>query len=257
MAAVKDERLKLNNITLIAVTSIKVYETIKALEYSMRGITFAEVVLVTHKKPLLMPKSITYKHCERIDDIDKFNYLCAYELGRYVDTDYCILIHYDGFIVNPKSWEDEFLKYDYIGSPWPLPDKEHFCYYDAQGNICRVGNSVSLRSKRLMDMPSKLGLEWKKAPDGTYNEDIFLCCMNKCALEEEGLIFAPLEVAARFGREHTLPESSGKDTFVFHKWWGENETMPRFEDPLYRIYRFLTDITRPLRNILGIHLRKD
>ena len=27
----------------------------------------------------------------------------------------------DGFIVHPEMWRDEFLKYDYIGAPWPLP----------------------------------------------------------------------------------------------------------------------------------------
>lgn len=32
-----DKKLKLSNVTLAAMTSVKIYETIKALEYSMRG----------------------------------------------------------------------------------------------------------------------------------------------------------------------------------------------------------------------------
>ncbi len=238
---------------MIAVSSVMIYETVKALSYSMRGIDFGEVVLVTHKKPFRLPKGITYKHCDRIDDIDKFNHLIAYDLGNYVDTDYCILVHYDGFIVHPEKWKDEFLQYDYIGSPWPMPDEEHFCYYDEEGRISRVGNSVSLRSKRLLEYPAKAGFKWKPAPDGMYNEDIFLCCMNKCALENAGMRFAPVEVAAQFGREHTIPETTGVTPFLFHKWWDENGDFPRFEDPKRKIYEFLADISRPVRNILGIH----
>lgn len=40
-------KLKLPQVTLAAMTSVKVYETIKALEYSMQGIAFGEVVLLS------------------------------------------------------------------------------------------------------------------------------------------------------------------------------------------------------------------
>lgn len=45
----------------------------------------------------------------------------VYELGDYIETDFVMLVHYDGFIVHPELWRDEFLDYDYIGAPWPLP----------------------------------------------------------------------------------------------------------------------------------------
>lgn len=241
-----EKSLKLLNVTLIAVTSVKIYETIKALTYSMRDIEFGEVVLVTHRKPLGLPKGITYKHTEKITDIDKFNYLMAYELGSYVNTDYIILVHYDGFIVHPEMWRNEFLQYDYIGSPWPLPTAEHSTYYDEDGNVCRVGNSVSLRSKRLLEYPKKAGLEWKPAADGFYNEDIFLCCMNKVRIEKAGMKFAPIGVARLFGREHTIPETEGVTPFLFHKWWGENKDFPRFENPFTKIWLTMKAIRRKL-----------
>ena len=64
-------KLQLPQVTLIAVTSVKIYETIRALTYSMQGIDFGEVVLVTHKKPFGLPKGITYKHTDRLTDIDR------------------------------------------------------------------------------------------------------------------------------------------------------------------------------------------
>ena len=241
-------KLKLPNVTLAAMTSVKIYETIKALEYSMQGIEFGEVVLITHRKPLSLPKSITYKHTSKLTDIDSFNYKMVYELGDYIDTDYVLLIHYDGFVVHPEKWREEFLNYDYIGSPWPVPKPgTKHCYHDIYGNLCRVGNSVSLRSKRLLEFPRKAELKWEMDEDGFYNEDIFLCCMNKHKIEEAGMRIAPVEVASYFGHEHPVPEVQEVDApFVFHKWWGRNEQYPRFENPWTRRGLRFKDRVRPL-----------
>jgi hypothetical protein len=84
-----------------------------------------------------------------------------------------LLIHDNGFVVNPDSWKDEFLNYDYIGAPWPLPN-DNFSYRDINGNLIRQGNSVSLRSKKLLDVPNKLNLEWKPF-HGYTNEDGYIC----------------------------------------------------------------------------------
>lgn len=48
----KIEKLQLPQVTLVAMTSVNVKATIQAMEYSMRGIDFGDVVLITHKKPL-------------------------------------------------------------------------------------------------------------------------------------------------------------------------------------------------------------
>lgn len=243
-----NEKLKLPNVTLAAMTSVKIYETIKALQYSMQGIEFGEVVLITHRKPLSLPKGITYKHTSKLTDIDCFNYKMAYELADYIDTDYVLLVHYDGFVVHPEKWRDEFLAYDYIGSPWPIPapGTKH-CYHDIYGNLCRVGNSVSLRSKRFLTFPRKANLKWEKDEDGFYNEDIFLCCMNKHKFEEAGMKYAPVEVAKYFGHEHPVPEVMDVDApFVFHKWWGRNEQYPKFENPWTRRWLKVKSLIRPL-----------
>lgn len=242
------QKLKLPGVTLAAMTSVKIYETIKALTYSMQGIEFGEVVLITHRKPLFLPKGITYRYTDKLTDIDCFNYKIAYELGDYIHTDYVLLVHYDGFVVHPEKWKDEFLAYDYIGSPWPIPEsgKKH-CYHDIYGSLCRVGNSVSLRSKRFLDFPRQANLVWEKDEDGFYNEDVFLCCMNKHRFEEAGMRFAPVELAVQFGHEHPVPEAKSVDApFVFHKWLGKNADYPRFENPLTKAWRRIKAVIRPL-----------
>lgn len=243
----KNGRLQLPNVTLAAMTSVKIWETIKALQYSMQGVDYGEVVLITHHRPLFLPKQITYKHTSRLTDIDCFNYKMVYELGDYIQTDFALIVHYDGFVVHPESWRDEFLDYDYIGSPWPLPKPGRIhSYHDIYGNLCRVGNSVSIRSKRLLDFPRKANLKWEKDEEGFYNEDIFICCMNKHRLEEAGMSIAPVEVAKYFGHEHPIPEVQGIIPFAFHKWWGANAQYPVFVNPLTRIWKRIKDRIRPL-----------
>ncbi|MBR1643265.1 MAG: hypothetical protein IJ683_13160 [Butyrivibrio sp.] len=215
-------------------TSVNVYETVQAMKYSMRDIDFGDAVLVTDKKPWYLPKGIRYSHTSKLDSIDKFNYKMVYELKDHIRTDFCLVVHADGFVIHPEKWRDEFLEYDYIGSPWPLP-KNDYAYRDSKGQICRVGNSVSLRSKRLLEYPAAHDLKWEKVFDGFYNEDIFLCCYHKNAMEAEGMRWAEFDTALQFGREHPLPENKGIEPFVFHKWWGENSGYPRFYSPKKRI----------------------
>ncbi|MCR5675163.1 MAG: hypothetical protein K6G16_05565 [Lachnospiraceae bacterium] len=222
-------------------TSVDLYETVRALAYSMRGITFGDVMLISDRKPWYLPRRIRFAQIEPLDDIDKFNYNIAFRLKDYIKTDFVLLVHADGFVVHPSCWDERFLDYDYIGSPWPLPENDH-AYRDADGNICRVGNSVSLRSRRLLEYPAAHDLPWERDADGFYNEDIFLCCTHKREMEAAGLNWAPFELALAFGREKPLPENAGRETFVFHKWWGENETQPRFRAP----YKRIKDGIRPL-----------
>ena len=234
-------KLKLPTVTLAAMTSVNIYETVRAMAYSMRDIEFGDAVFISHKRPFYLPRGVRFGKIDRLNDIDAFNHACVYKLQDYVKTDYMLLVHADGFVVHPECWEDEFLKYDYIGSPWPVGENDA-AYTDASGRLCRVGNSVSVRSKRLLEYPSKHDLPWERDREGFYNEDTFLCVRHRAEMESEGLKWAPFETALRFGREKPLPENEGLDTFIFHKWWGENEKYPQFRSP----YKRFKDCVRPL-----------
>ncbi len=151
---------------------------------------------------------------DTIKNIDDWNYKMIYELHYYVQTDFAMVIHADGYVIRPDLWNPEWLSFDYIGAPWPLPTDD-YSYKTPKGELVRVGNSVSLRSKRIMELPSKLGLPWRSYY-GNTNEDGFLTCHNRDILREHGCTFAPLDVAVNFSKEHTIPENQGIDTFAFH-----------------------------------------
>lgn len=217
--------LDLRNITLVALTSVRIEETIKALLYSSKEITFGKVKLLSDIKPKDLPNKIIFEETEKSSNIDEWNYNIIYNLPKHIDTEYIILIHDNGFIVNPSSWKKEFLDYDYIGAPWPLP-KDNFSYRDVYGNLIRVGNSVSLRSKKLLDVANKLNLEWKDF-HGYTNEDGFICVNYRHKYIEEGCKFAELDIAKYFSHEHHLMEFENIEPFAFHNYIGKNIKYPK------------------------------
>ena len=96
--------------------------------------------------------------------------------------------------------------------PRPLP-QDGYSYRDEYGELVRVGNSVSLRSKKLMDAVAQY--EWREYY-GNTNEDGFICCHHRQQLQSLGFRFAPLEIAVNFSKEHEIPENKDLSTFAFH-----------------------------------------
>ena len=220
--------LKLENVTLILMTSVKLEKSIKALMYSCRGIEWGAVKLVSHEKPGNLPKEITHEFCPKMSNIDEWNYAAIYELPKHVNTEFAMLIHDDGFVVNPESWRPEFLEYDYIGAPWPLPaPNDKVSYRDIDGELIRVGNSVSLRSKKLLDLPIEIDLEWKSF-HGFYNEDGFIAVNYRHVYKKHGMKFAHMDVAKHFSHENMIPEINGIKPFAFHKHFGTNNIYPNY-----------------------------
>lgn len=191
-------KLQLPNVTLIALTSRDFEGHKKAIDKSCEGIEFGA-------------RKIIYDL--DIKNIDDWSRKVVYDLPKYVDTSHALLIHSDGFIQNPEVWRDEWLHYDFAGSPWPLP-KDDFSYRSESGKIQRVGNSVSLRSKRLMELAATR--PWRSYY-GNWNEDGFISCHNREWLESMGCNFMPFKEAVHFGKEIELPEHAGVKSFVFHE----------------------------------------
>lgn len=105
-------------------------------------------------------------------------------IGDYVDTEFMLFIHYDGFILNPNAWTDEFYAYDYIGAKWPCGG---------------VGNGgFTLRSKKLLDTIKNIP-GFNNTSD---NEDYHICVKNKILLEGQGIKFAHPHIADQFSVEN-------------------------------------------------------
>lgn len=214
--------LQLPNITLICVATRDHNDALWALINSqvtkdLQEIKYGAVKFLTNiyaecQVGEEMGLGIERFHIESFDAIDDWNKFIFYDLHKYIDTDYCLLIHPDGYIINPDSWDNRFLDYDYCGAPWPSG-----LHYDPYGNEVRVGNSVSIRSKRLLELPSKLNLPWTEW-NGSFNEDTQITCHYRPYFIGAGMSFAPIEIAALFAHEIPIPEIQGITPFAFHEY---------------------------------------
>lgn len=194
---ISSPKLQLPEVTLIALTNKDFEGHKEAVRKSCEKIEFGAVKIIWD---------------EKCNSIDEWNRKIIQDLWKYVDTDYALLIHADGYVINPELWNQDWLEYDFIGAPWPLPTDD-YSYRDEEENLQRVGNSVSLRSRALMKLASERA--WMSYY-GNTNEDGFICCHNRKWLESQGCKFAPLEVAKYFSKEHEIPENIGLPTFAFH-----------------------------------------
>jgi len=206
------QKIELPNVTLVCVTSVDVPKALQALKYSCKGINFSSTKLITSCD--VVDEEVEIIKCRPLD-YEQYSYFILYELWQHITTDYALIIQEDGYVVNPSEWTDAFLDYDYIGAPWPLPT-DSFSFRDRSGVVHRVGNGgFTLRSKKVLELPSKLGLEWKSF-HGYYNEDGFICVNYRHIFDEHNCKIAPLHIASYFSHETNLPETQGITPFGFH-----------------------------------------
>lgn len=138
-------------------------------------------------------------------------------LVDFVKTDHVLVYQYDGFAVNRPYWSDEFLNYDYIGTPTP-----YHTLYGAHGSIDVKGvdytllpgwfvggGGFSLRSKKLLEalQDENISSFYKcRGRDESISyrpgDDVVISIVYREYLEQKhGIKFAPLEIAVRFASE--------------------------------------------------------
>ena len=220
----------LPTITLCAVSSIKIDETIHALKKSMQGISYAKVLLLTDKDISLDHQSISVVQIEKLD-YSAYSHFILYKLTEYIDTDFVLLIQHDGYVLRPYKWDNRFLDYDYIGAPW-LPG----IHFTNDGTNVRVGNGgFSLRSKKLLNILNDLDLPFTDNGTGFDHEDGVICVYYRKQLEDAGIVFAPVTTAVRFSHETDCAESV-YHPFGFH---GSKMVLPRIFWPIKKLLRKL------------------
>lgn len=200
-------------VTLVAVACTKVPETIKAIKKCQEQMQFNRTILFTHED--VQEEGIEVIKVDQLD-YKGYNKFVAMDLWSFIGTDYVLLVQNDGYITDASQWSDKFFRYDYIGAPWPVPNDD-FTYRTPSGRLVRVGNGgFSLRSRKLLRAPTILGLEFTDKGSGFWHEDGFLCVHSGDELEEAGIKFAPVEVAAQFSTELQVPET--RKSFGGHKY---------------------------------------
>ena len=212
----------LPDVTLVTVTSVDIPQSVNALRVSSEKIQFASVKILTSEDISSLPEKVTHVTIPKLDFYGYSKFIIE-ELYKYVETQYCLIIQADGFVINSHLWNDEFLKYDYIGAPWPETIGTSFGNLDLTGN--RVGNGgFSLRSKIFLEACSKVNFD--SIEEQIKSEDFLLCHYLHERMLNEGVRFAPLKLAQSFSLESCLDPSNHTldNVFGFHgKNWLQSE----------------------------------
>ena len=224
------QMINLPDVTLISIdTTDDLSGTINAIHTSMSGIKFGDVKLITTKQQIqnnysLNNDGITLTEpVTEIKNYNDYNHYVIYNLHNHVETTHCLLVQPDGFVLFPDKWDNDWLKYDYIGAPWAYVED---AYIDPFGNHHRVGNGgFSLRSKKFLEVPTKVEVPWETnnsdfyfMPEDVinYHEDGNVCVHNRHIFIEQGCKYAPVDVAVRFSQETIVPECEGVTQFGCH-----------------------------------------
>ena len=186
----------LKDLTIVAIDSLNYQATTMALDKTRAIFPDAEVIVLSDKN---------FYGYGRWYETPKFNTIdhsriCLEEVADKVNTNWALFIQYDGFPTNPEFWTDEFLKYDYIGSPYSID------------GVPLVGNGgFSLRSKKLLDLSTQLKQSFETIYD--WLEDQLISVKFRPWLESQGIKYPSVELAGQFSK--TDPQGPGA-TFGFH-----------------------------------------
>ena len=221
-------------ITVVSVTGLQSLAdgALLAIEQSMRSLPGSRGLLMSPARPTHLPNDIMHIAVKPFGYLE-YSLFMLYALGEFIRTEFVLVVQNDGWVLNGSNWREEFFNYDYLGAPVHLARVTHagqssyrygFEWLPYLNNPeCRVENiyngGFSLRSKRLLEAPRKLGLEFKIPVPGVCPgppfalhwqgemvlEDVWLCLTVRSDLEDCGLRLPNLGVAREFSIEHAIP----------------------------------------------------
>lgn len=167
-----------------------------ALRACSNQINFAECLLFTDSN-LPAPDPIRVIPMASLASSRDYSHFLLNDLVRQIRTPHCLIVQWDGFVLDRLQWDPAYLDFDYIGAPWPQFGDGH-----------DVGNGgFSLRSRRLLEAC----MDPEFVPG--HPEDVAICRTNRAFLEEKHHIrFADVATARHFAFERT----AAARTFGFH-----------------------------------------
>jgi hypothetical protein len=232
----KKMKIKLPTVTLIGIDCVDIERLITAAKICTEHFEFGAVKLLSSKES----SNWDITKIPDIPSIEDYSKFMITELDQYVDTPHAIIFQYDGFILNPNAWTDEFLKYDYIGAPWNMQQwliDKFDLPQEALGKTIVGNGGFCLRSKKFISLCAELAREGKFA---RYNpEDLAVCVIYRRLFDEKEIQFAPPELARQFSFEGEGLDKEGWDgQFGFHGFRWTNISKWEKDHPEYNFDRF-------------------
>lgn len=190
-------RLNLSDVTIAAADGFLPQVAGWAIERSKALCDFGDAVLLTDAD---VSGNFRTVRTPPIKSKQAYSHFILKELVHHVHTPYVLVVQWDGFVVDPTMWRDEYRNFDYIGAR-----------FDRQDIGVDVGNGgFSLRSAKLLRAVVSADFT---IPDECA-EDLLICRDNRDLLESKhGIRIAPIALAEQFSYEWVPAPGA---TFGFH-----------------------------------------
>ena len=210
------KKLKLPNVTLLAATSSEMDEAQVSMRISLQNIEFGAAKLLCTTAPKQKYPDIEYVSIPPLNSVDDYNEIVFQDLHKYFETSHCLIVQSDSFVVNSNLWKEEFLEFDYIGAPWSnkIQLNPNLVLHLEKNTVGNGG--FSLRSHKLAETTAKINFNSLKFP--LKSEDIIICHYLYKEMLNNGIRFAPPELAAQFSMENVnhLYGQDVNSVFGFH-----------------------------------------
>ena len=200
----------INDVTLVTIETHYHDLAARALEECTRRLPFRNVVTFSDRPIFPGAKNIPINNVPNIRD---YCDIMLKSMWPFIETEQMLFVQWDAMVHDATLWTDEFLEYDYIGAVWP---------WEPPGQNVGCGG-FSLRSRRLLHALRHPAINM--SPDSKFGmtaEDAYIGVVHRNLLEQNGITFAPQEVAARFSYE--LGAYNG--SMSFHGFWNIINFMP-------------------------------
>ena len=177
--------------SITLVTQETMYHSLaqRALTETLKHIDVTEVVTFSDKEILPGAKLV---HVDHFPNVSEYCEFMLRGMLEHINTDHILFVQWDAMAYNKAAWTDDFLKYDYIGAPWP--------WYPVGKNVGNGG--FSLRSRRLLEALQDTKIQMDPAIPEAVNEDQVIGNYHRPYLEQHyGIKYPETGIAAQFSFE--------------------------------------------------------
>lgn len=200
-------KLDLSSVTLVCIDCINADRATRIIEHCKTKADFGEVKLLSS----IENNSKHWVKIKPLTSLVMYSVFVLKDLHLYINTSHVLIVQRDGWILNPESFDLNWLQLDYIGGL--------FMQYDRCGS-----GGFSLRSKRIMQDVSKTIPDW----DGTQDDADKI--QSKLCYYEDGILsmspfskkykIATLDQAANFSQAgNRNPKYLREKPFGWHRTW--------------------------------------
>lgn len=196
-------------------------------KWHRRWFSFTKEIVMSYQDPMI--PGTEFVKCDppelNMDWSTHYSHMCIRRLNSLCEDDFMLLWQWDGFVLNPGLWTNDFMKWDYLGSPivsdfWYTKATELEAYgclpewkNPLKPGIPPVGNGgFTLRSKKFLEESAALSCQVSMMARW---EDMYLCVERRKEMEAAGVQYGPLELAFRFSKDED-DRRAFSECFGFH-----------------------------------------